>query len=491
MKEDELIDFIMFAVVNEAARVLEEGIAIRASDIDVCSVMGFAFPAYRGGLMKWAEMRGWKNVVERLQTYHRLTGLKMHEPASLLSKYACGNACRGCPMKKCVFDRSDDDVVIVAASRTALGRAKRGSFAETRMDNLLAPVLRSLIQKSKIDPSLIDDIIIGTVLPKSDVGATECRVAQLIAGIPHSVPIRCVNRLCSSGAQTIADGAASIRSGFADVVIAGGVESMSINPFDWTMVQKNPNATGNCDAMDCYLPMGLTSENVARQYNISRLEQDMFAVESHRRSVAAIKRGLFEEEIVPVETTLQGKKIVVKTDEGPRGDTTLESLSKLKPAFAKDGASTAGNSSQLTDGAAAVLMMTRRKARELGLPIQAVFRGFSVVGVPPGIMGVGPGYAIPDLLKKTGLNKDQVDVFEINEAFASQAIWSIRQVGIPSEKVNPNGGAISMGHPLGCTGARLAVSLIHHLRRNHQSLGVVSMCIGTGMGAALLLEVEY
>eukprot|EP00762_Andalucia_godoyi_P005851 ANDGO_06968.mRNA.1 Glyoxysomal fatty acid beta-oxidation multifunctional protein MFP-a len=485
---DEIVDLIVFSVVNECCRVLDEGYAIRADDLDVASVTGYAFPAHRGGVMKYAAERGWDVVADRLAQFFRVTGLELLRPCDYLTQLANKTAKRG----KKVFEKSDDDVVIVAATRSAMGRAKRGSFAETRPDLLLTPILKALLQKSKIDPSLIDDIIIGTVLPKSDVGAVETRIAGLAAGIPSSTSVRCLNRLCSSGMQAMCDGAAAIQAGYSNIVIAGGVESMSINPFDWTLVPKNEayQKAGITEAMDCYLPMGITAENVARKYGVSRVEQDLFAVESNRRALNAIQNGYFAQEITPIETTLQGKSVVVSTDEGPR-DTTIGSLMKLRPAFIKDGCSTAGNSSQLTDGAAAVLMMKRSKARELGMTIVGVWRGAVCVGVPPNIMGVGPSVAIPALFKKYGVEKDDIDVYEINEAFAPVPMVASRLIGLDASKVNPNGGAIAMGHPLGCTGARIAVSSLYHLQRTGGRFACLSACVGTGMGYAVLLEKEY
>lgn len=487
LSSSEIVDFIVFAVVNECCRVLDEGFAVRAEDLDVASVTGYAFPAFRGGVMKYAEERGWDVVSDRLSTFFRLTGLELLRPCQYLLTLADNSGSRKSP----VFSRCDDDIVIVAATRSAMGRAKRGSFAETRPDLLLAPVMKALLEKTKIDPSLVDDVIIGTVLPKSDVGAVEVRIAGFAAGMPASTSVRCLNRLCSSGMQAMCDAAAAIQGGYSDIVIAGGVESMSINPFDWTLVPKNSEyeKQGLSDAVDCYLPMGMTAENIGRKYGIGRIEQDLFAVESNRRAMAAVESGAFSAEITPISTTLQGKPIVVKKDEGPR-DTTLGGLLKLKPAFIKDGSSTAGNSSQLTDGAAAVMMMKRSRARSLGLPVFGVWRGAVCVGVPPNIMGVGPSVAIPALFKKYNVTKDDIDVFEINEAFAPVPMLAMRQLSLDHGKVNPNGGAIALGHPLGCTGARIAVSSLYHLQRTGGKIACLSACVGTGMGYAVLLERE-
>jgi len=386
--------------------------------------------------------------------------------------------------------KSPDDAVIVCALRTAIGKAKRGSFKETAPDNLLAPVLQGIIKTTKIDPKIVGDIVIGTVLPRSGQGATEVRIAGLLAGFPQEVSVYTVNRQCSSGLQAIANVVSAIRSGEYDVGIGGGVESMSLNPMAWdgsvnTLALQHPLAAG------CYLTMGQTSENVAERFGVSRKEQDEFSVLSHQRAAAAQKAGKFKAQIVPVTvTTAEGKSITVTEDEGVRGGTKFEDLAKLKPAFKEGGSTTAGNASQLSDGAAAALLMKRSTAEKLGLKPLATFRSFAAVGVEPAIMGVGPAYAIPEAVKKCGLKLGDIDLYEINEAFASQCTYSINKLGLDINKVNVNGGAIALGHPLGCTGARLVADIIPELRRRNGRYGVVSMCIGTGMGAAAVLELD-
>jgi len=393
--------------------------------------------------------------------------------------------------------KSPNDVVIVSALRTPIAKAKRGQLKDTYVEELLATVMRATFERvgNKIQPSDIGDIVVGSVLGNNSQRANECRMAQFLAGIPSNVPVHLVNRQCSSGLQALAHVAANISAGNYDAGLACGVESMSVNPMKWEG-SLNPRVFLNKQAKDCLLPMGITSENVAARYGVSRRDQDDFSVQSHKKASDAIKAGKFKNEIVPVKTKVKDPKtgaereIVFDTDEGVRGDTSLEGLSKLKPAFTKDGSTTAGNASQVSDGAAAVLATTRAKAEKLGLPILGVFRAFSCVGVDPDVMGIGPAVAIPDVLKKAGLSPNDIDVYEINEAFASQALYSIRKIGLPAERVNPNGGAIALGHPLGCTGARQVSTLLNELHRRKARYGVSSMCIGSGMGAAALFEVE-
>jgi len=392
--------------------------------------------------------------------------------------------------------KSDDDIVIVSALRTAITKARRGGFKDMYVEDILAPVLKGVIDKTKLDPKKVGDIVVGTVLGSNSQRANEARIAAFLAGFPYSVPIHIINRQCSSGLQAIAHVAANIRAGFYDIGIAAGVESMSTAKVTWEG-GLNPKIFLDQQAKDCLLPMGITSENVAAQWKVTRQEQDEFSLRSHQRAVAAIEGGKFKNEIVPVKATVVDKKtgtkkeIVVDTDEGARKETTLEGLSKLKPAFQPGGSTTAGNASQVSDGAAAVLLMKRKTANQLGLPIEGVFRGFSVVGVPPAVMGIGPAYAIPAVLEQVGLTQNDIDVFEINEAFASQAVMTVKQLNLPAEKVNPNGGAIALGHPLGCTGARLTATLLNELKRRKGKYGIVSMCIGSGMGAAGVFEVEH
>jgi len=392
------------------------------------------------------------------------------------------------------FDKSPDDIVIVRSVRTAVGKAKRGSFKDTSPDNLLAPILKNLIETTKIDPKLIGDVVIGTVLPKGALGATEVRIACLLAGLPKEVPCTTVNRQCSSGLQALANVAGAIKAGYYDIGIAGGVESMSKNGMDFEG-ELNEAALAHDLAKNCYNTMGQTSENVAERYNISRKKQDEFAALSYARAVTAIKTGKFKEEIVPItvkitdQKTGESKEVVVDTDEGPR-PTTFEQLSKLKPSFQENGTTTAGNASQLSDGAAAMIVTKRSVAQKLRLPIFATFRSFAAVGVAPEVMGIGPAYAIPACLERVGLTINDVDVFEINEAFASQCTFCVDHLKLDMNKVNPNGGAIALGHPLGMTGARMTATLLHELKRRKGRYGIVSMCIGSGMGAAGLFELE-
>lgn len=388
------------------------------------------------------------------------------------------------------FKKSPDDIVIVSAVRTAVAKAKRGAFKESDLDIMLRPVLEHILKSTKINPALINDIVIGTVLPRGGQAATQCRIAGILAGLPEEVSVMTVNRQCSSGLQAIANVAAAIKNGYYEIGIGGGVESMSLNGMGWEG-GINQEAMAHPVASGCYQPMGQTSENVAERYNIDRKTQDEFAVESHRRAAAAQAAGKFKEQIVPVTITSEdGKETVFSQDEGIRGETTFASLSKLKPAFKEGGCTTAGNSSQLSDGAGAALLMKRSTAEKLKLPIQGVFRAFAAVGVEPSIMGVGPAYAIPAVLKQAGLTTKDIDVFELNEAFASQAIYCINKLGLDKKKVNPNGGAIALGHPLGCTGARMIADILPELRRTNGRFGVVSMCIGSGMGAAAVIERE-
>jgi len=386
----------------------------------------------------------------------------------------------------------------VSALRTPIAKAKRGSLKDTYVEELLATVIKATFERldNKIRPDQVGDIVVGSVLGGNSQRANECRMAQFLAGVPSNVPVHLVNRQCSSGLQALAHVASNIAAGNYDVGLACGVESMSVNPMKWEG-SLNPRVFLNKQAKDCLLPMGITSENVASRYGVTRKDQDAFAANSHAKAAAAIKNGKFKNEIVPVKTKVKDPKtgaereIVFDTDEGVRADTTAEGLAKLKPAFTKDGTTTAGNASQVSDGAAAVLAVKRSVAEKLGLPVLGVFRAFSVLGVEPDVMGIGPAVAIPDVLKKAGLSPNDIDVYEINEAFASQALYSVRKVGIPADRVNPNGGAIALGHPLGCTGARQVSTLLNEMHRRKGKYGIISMCIGSGMGAAALIEVEY
>ena len=389
--------------------------------------------------------------------------------------------------------KSADDVVICCALRTALTKAKRGAFSKTTPEDLLTPVLKAVIEKSRIDPKEIGDIQIGNVL-QTGSGMISARMAGLMAGIPDSVPVMSINRQCSSGLQACANIAAGIVAGHFDCGIGGGVESMSL--FDMMasldISKVSETVLENDASRKCLIPMGLTSENVAEKFSISRKVQDEMAAESHAKAARAQASGLYESEIVPVRVAdiKTGQPVVVKLDEGIRKETTVESLSGLGPSFKKGGTTTAGNASQTTDGAAAVLLARRSFAIAKGLPILARFVSFAAVGCPPEIMGIGPAVAIPVALAKAGLGIDDIDIFEINEAFASQATYCVNKLKVPREKLNPKGGAIALGHPLGCTGARQIATLLPELKRTGKRRGVVSMCIGAGMGAAAVIENE-
>uniref|UniRef100_A0A2N9F4Z6 acetyl-CoA C-acyltransferase n=1 Tax=Fagus sylvatica TaxID=28930 RepID=A0A2N9F4Z6_FAGSY len=388
-----------------------------------------------------------------------------------------------------------DDVVIVAAYRTPLCKSKRGGFKDTLPDDLLAPVLKALIEKTNLDPSEVGDIIVGTVLAPGSLRAIECRMAALYAGIPDTVPIRTVNRQCSSGLQAVADVAAYIKAGFYDIGIGAGLESMTVDRMD-SICKINPKVDIFAQAKDCLLPMGMTSENVAQRYGVTRQEQDQAAVESHRRAAAASASGKFKDEIIPVSTKVVNPKtgeempVTISVDDGIRPNANLTDLAKLRPAFKKDGTTTAGNASQVSDGAGAVLLMKRSLAMQKGLPILGVFRSFTAVGVDPAVMGVGPAVAIPAAVKSAGLELEDIDLFEINEAFASQYVYCCKKLGLDPEKVNVNGGAMALGHPLGATGARCVGTLLHEMKRRGKDcrFGVISMCIGSGMGAAAVFE---
>jgi len=389
--------------------------------------------------------------------------------------------------------KSDDDVVIVCAHRTPICKAKRGGFKDTHWTTLLSVAMSSVVARSGVPAQDIEDVQVGTVLAAGG-GSVEARMAAFDAGIPYTTALVTTNRQCSSGLQAFANIASSIRAGYIKVGMAAGVESMSLHNFDAGLGKLNEELFKNKEAADCLIPMGITSENVAAEFGVTRADQDAFAAQSQARAAEAQAKGLFKDEIVPVTVNIKDKdgnvqKVVIDQDDGIRA-TTVESLAKLRPAFKKDGTTTAGNSSQVSDGAAAVIAMTRGEANRRGLKILAKFHSFSSVGVPPYVMGIGPAYAIPAALKQAGLTVEDIDIYEINEAFASQALYSARKLGIPQNKVNPLGGAIALGHPLGCTGARQIATLVHNLRRTNQRYGVVSMCIGTGMGAAGVFEAE-
>ncbi|MCH5586480.1 acetyl-CoA C-acyltransferase [Shimazuella sp. AN120528] len=388
------------------------------------------------------------------------------------------------------------EAVIVAAKRSAVGKASRGALRHTRPDDFGALVLQGLLkQYPQIDPKEIDDIIIGCAFPEGEQGMNFARTVSLRAGLPVEIPAMTINRYCSSGLQSIALASERIMCGFAEMIIAGGIESMSMVPMGGSRPSPNPYLMVNYP--ETYLSMGHTAEEVARRYQISRQSQDQFALGSHQKAAKAQHEGKFTEEIIPIEVTewkesedgapVKSRRLFSE-DEGIRLDTSLEALAKLRPAFQVNGTVTAGNSSQTSDGAAAVIVMSREKAEELGLKPLAVFRGFTVAGVEPEVMGIGPVRAIPKLLKQSGVTLEQIDRIELNEAFASQSVAIIQELNLDESKVNVNGGAIALGHPLGCTGTKLTVSILHELIREKKKYGIVTMCIGGGMGAAGLFE---
>ena len=386
-----------------------------------------------------------------------------------------------------------EDVVICCAVRTALTKAKRGAFAKTSPEDLLAPLFKECVKRSRINPRDIGDIQIGNVL-QTGSGMISARMAGLMAGIPDSVPVMSINRQCSSGLQAVANIAAAIKAGQIDAGIGGGVESMSM--FDMMasldITKISSTVFDNEGARNCLIPMGMTSENVAEKFKIPRSVQDQLATDSHAKASRAQERGLYDSEIVPVTVTdpVSGKSVTVTRDEGIRKETTIESLGALGPSFKKGGTTTAGNASQLTDGAACVLLARRSFAEARGLTVIAKYVAFSAVGCPPEIMGIGPAVAIPSVLKKANMTLNDIDIFEINEAFASQATYCVEKLGVPKDKLNPKGGAIALGHPLGCTGARQIATLLPELKRTGKKRGIVSMCIGAGMGAAGIFELE-
>jgi acetyl-CoA acyltransferase len=389
------------------------------------------------------------------------------------------------------------DIYIAAAVRTAVGKAPRGSLATTRPDDLAAFALKGALDRiPQLEAKEIEDVILGCAMPEGEQGLNVARIAAMRAGLPATTSAMTINRFCSSGLQAIALAADAIRAGRAQVVLAGGTESMSMVPMEGNKFSANPWLIDHYP--DVYLSMGLTAENVAGKYGITREQADDFALASHSKALAAIDAGKFEEEIVPITVTNvepannPGKPASrakeFKIDEGPRSDTSSEALAKLKPAFHAKGTVTAGNSSQTSDGAAAAVVLSEQRAKGLNIQPMARFVSFAAAGVAPEIMGIGPVEAIPKALKLAGLTLDQIDLIELNEAFAAQALAVIRQVGFDPAKVNVNGGAIALGHPLGCTGAKLTATLLHELRRRKLRYGLVTMCVGGGMGAAGIFE---
>ncbi len=390
------------------------------------------------------------------------------------------------------------EAYIVAATRTPVGKAPRGMFRNTRSDDLLVHVLKSVLaQAPSLDPASIADVIVGCAMPEAEQGVNVARIAVLLAGLPNTVPGLTINRFCSSGLQAVALAADRIRLGEADVMIAAGMESMSMVPMMGNKIAFNPAVFENEHYGIAY-GMGLTAEKVAERWKVSREAQDAFALQSHERAIAAIKNGEFKDEITPYHISehvpdMNSREVKIKArdvaqDEGPRADTTLEALAKLKTVFAQKGSVTAGNSSQMSDGAAAVLLCSEAALKRYNLTPIGKFLGFTVAGVPPEIMGIGPKEAIPRVLKQVGLKLDDIGWIELNEAFAAQSLAVIGDVGLDPKIVNPLGGAIALGHPLGATGAIRTATLLHGLRRRKLKYGMVTMCIGTGMGAAGVFE---
>ncbi|MDR3304441.1 MAG: thiolase family protein [Clostridiales Family XIII bacterium] len=376
-----------------------------------------------------------------------------------------------------------NEAVIVACGRSAVGRAGRGSLKDMRPEDLAAQVLKGTLEKAPgADPAAIDDFVLGCAFPEAEQGLNAARIVWQRAGLPDACPGQTVNRFCASGLQAVAIAATGIMAGMTEAVMAGGAESMSTVPMGGNIQVPDPWLSEN--RPDAYISMGLTAENVAEKYGIGRGEQDAFAAESHRKAAAARDAGKFDDQIIPVRAS--GK--VFDKDECIRPDTSIEALGKLKPAFKDGGSVTAGNSSPTNDGAAMVLLMSRARADDLGLKPLARFAGFAAAGVDPAYMGIGPIYAIPKALKIAGLTREDIDLFELNEAFASQAIACMRELGLDADKTNVNGGAIALGHPLGCTGAYLTTKLVYELIARDKHYGAVSMCIGGGMGAAAVFE---
>jgi acetyl-CoA acyltransferase len=382
------------------------------------------------------------------------------------------------------------DVAILSAVRTPIGRAPRGVFKNTRPDDLGALAAREAVRRAEIAPADVEDVVLGCAHPEAEQGLNVARQVGMLAGLPDTTPAMTINRFCSSGLQAAAIVADRIASGSIEAGLAGGLESMSLIPMGGAKIALNPEVVDHFP--DAHIPMGNTAENVARQFGVSREQQDAFALASHQKAVAAWTRGDFTGEVVPVKTRVFDgevwRDLTVDRDEGPRADTSLEKLAALKPAFDPTGKVTAGNSSPLNDGAAALILASTDKAKAIGARPRAYFRAFAVAGVPPAIMGIGPVPAVRKLLAKTGLSIDEIDLYEVNEAFASQAVYCLRELGLPADRVNVNGGAIALGHPLGATGARQIATALAELERRKGRYAVITMCVGGGMGAAGLIE---
>jgi acetyl-CoA acyltransferase len=387
------------------------------------------------------------------------------------------------------------EAVIVSSVRTPIGRAFKGTLRATRPDELAAVAIKGALDRvAQLDPKEIEDVILGCAMPEAEQGMNVARIASLRAGLPVEASAITINRFCSSGLQAIANAAERIMAGAAEVMVAGGTESMSMIPMGGNKISPNPWLVEHYP--DAYLSMGLTAERLAKRFSITREAADEFSLRSHQKATAAIQAGKFDDETVPVPvsfTTPNGSKpkrqeIIFKVDEGPRADTSLEALASLKPAFHAKGTVTAGNSSQMSDGAAAAVVMSAERARALGIKPLARFVAFATAGYKPEEMGLGPVFAIPKALKLAGLKLSQIDVIELNEAFAAQSLAVIQEAGLDPERVNPNGGAVALGHPLGCTGAKLTATIIREMKRRNAKYGLVTMCVGGGMGAAGIFE---
>ncbi|KAF7528609.1 hypothetical protein G7054_g10101 [Neopestalotiopsis clavispora] len=397
--------------------------------------------------------------------------------------------------KERLLIKSPDDIVVTACLRTAFTKGGKGGFKDTQAADLMAGALKGLIERSKIDPKLVEDVCVGEVLAPGG-GATEMRAAALVAGFPETTAVRTLNRQCSSGLQACIDVANQIKAGMIEVGIGAGVESMSTQYGPAAVSEFSELLESHPESANCKVPMGVLSEQMAADRNISRADQDAFAASSYAKATKAQEAGLFDEEIHPLTVKVEDPKsgetktVTISKDDGVRAGVTKESLGKMKGAFSKGGSIHAGNASQISDGAAAVLMMKRSTAERLGQTILGKYVAASIVGVKPLLMGIGPWAAIPLVFEKAGITKDDVDIYEINEAFASQCLWCANELGLDMDKINPKGGAIAFGHPLGCTGARQVSTLLYELRRRGEKVGVTSMCVGTGMGMAAVWVAE-
>jgi len=385
------------------------------------------------------------------------------------------------------------EAVIVSSVRTAVGKALKGTLRQVRPDDMAAAAIKGALERvPAVEPKMVEDVILGCAMPEGEQGMNVARISALLAGVPHTAAAMTVNRFCSSGLQAIALAVRAVENGECDVAVAGGTESMSLVPMGGQRFSPNPTLVE--DHPDVYLGMGLTAELLGKKYDIDREQTDAFALASHRKAVAAIDAGRFEDEIVPLTVTppstngASAEPITFDVDEGPRRDTDMAALGKLKPAFAAEGVVTAGNASQMSDAAAATVVVSAEKAKELGLSPIARLVSFAVAGVPPEIMGIGPVEAIPKALARAGLKLQDMDLIELNEAFATQALAVIKAAELDPDKVNVNGGAVALGHPLGCTGAKLSTQMLHELRRREARYGIVTMCVGGGMGAAGVFE---